>query len=402
MKDRQVVDNYSAVKLAFAENAAPFEPSAGGIPSYIQHRACVLSEAGFEIWWFSPDRCARFDVGSHQWVDHKKYRLSPAARKWATINSEKWPTFKYLCEEVGLDIVEYPDSFEIPTPHQNNRLKQVVMCHTSPRLRRFLNLERYTGSKLKQYLKTTIVQRNMQKADYLLACSSEIAFLTSGFYRIHPDKFQILPHCFSRQAEEGFNLQNSGEPEDYFLFIGNVEFLKGFDLIIQGFIQYREQGGKSRLMVAGTAGFIDPNPQVQHILRMPEIARFLDEVINSQVIFLGKLDKSRLAEIRSRAKAIIVGSRFEAFTMVVGEATLSNCPIILSDRTGWRGLTERFHASRMVNPYDSSDLAQAMFDLDDPKIRCSYQEGANRLAEYLTSEKLYSRTENYYRAMINK
>jgi len=395
------MDSYPAVRLAFVENAAPFEPSAGGIPSYIQHRACVLSEAGFKIWWFSPDRCARFDVGSHQWVDHKKFKLSLAARKWATLNSEKWPTFKYLCEEVGLDIVEYPDSFEIPTPNQNNGLKQVVMCHTSPRLRRFLNRERYSGSKLKQYLRTIIVRRNMQKADYLLACSPEIAFLSSGFYRIHPDKFQILPHCFSRQAEEGFSLQNSGEPENCFLYIGNVEYLKGFDLIIQGFTKYREHGGKSRLIVAGTAGFKDPNPQVQHILQMPQIAQSLDGVTNNEVIFLGKLDKSRLAAVRSRAKAIIVGSRFEAFTMVVGEAILSNCPIILSDRTGWRGLTERFHAARMVNPYDSADLAQAMSDLDDPKIRRSYQEGANRLAEYLTSEKLYSRTENYYRAMIN-
>jgi glycosyltransferase involved in cell wall biosynthesis len=188
--------------------------------------------------------------------------------------------------------------------------------------------------------------------------------------------------------------------EAFFLVVGNVEFLKGFDLIAAGLSCYRCRGGKGMLKVAGTTGPTDPNPQVQDMLNTPAVRKLMRSTENQPVEFLGKLSKDRLAEMRARCAAVVIGSRFESFSMVAGEALMSHCPVILSDRSGLRGLAERFHGARLFSPYDPEDLAEAMFEVEDPARRAALQEGGDRIAAYLSSEELIGKTVSFYRGLL--
>jgi glycosyltransferase involved in cell wall biosynthesis len=116
--------------------------------------------------------------------------------------------------------------------------------------------------------------------------------------------------------------------------------------------------------------------------------------------FLGRLPKERLEEVRARCAVVVVGSRFEAFTLVAGEAFISRCPVILSDRAGWRGLAERFHAARLFSLHDPEDLAEAMFEVEDPTKRAALQEGGDKIAAYLSSEELFGKTVSFYQGLL--
>jgi glycosyltransferase involved in cell wall biosynthesis len=91
-----------------------------------------------------------------------------------------------------------------------------------------------------------------------------------------------------------------------------------------------------------------------------------------------------------------VGSRFEAFTMVAGEAFLSETPLILSTRTGWRALAAHYRAARLNDPYDADDMAQAFFEMENPALRESLVAGGRDLASFLTGEKLSNATKDWY------
>ena len=390
------------IRIAVHENRPPWEGTAGGIASYVRHRAWVLGEKGFEVWWFNREQCACWSRQSKKWESLHSFRKGgPAAR----LNLQRAPVWRFLTGEVQVDIVELPDGAAIKLPDEGNRTPRIVIaCHTSSITRAMLNRDKSPGSvynrlRGKLRIDRRRTHRNLRRADGVIACSYEIALLEAGLFDVHPDVFTVIHHAFSPVAESGFRIRAEGPHEGYFLVVGNLEFVKGFDLTMAGFALYRRKGGKARLFFAGSPGFTDPNPQVKQMLSLPGAVKAFEEIGKESVCFLGKLPKDELAQLRARATAIVVGSRFEAFTMVAGESVLSGCPLILSNRTGWRGLAERYRAARLFDPYDPADLAGAMLEMENPKIRAEYQHNGDKLACYLTGDELAEKTANWYRCL---
>ncbi|MCX7856941.1 MAG: glycosyltransferase [Deltaproteobacteria bacterium] len=241
---------------------------------------------------------------------------------------------------------------------------------------------------------------NLKRADLVLACSHRIACLEAGYYKVHPDRFSVLFHAFDREADPGFLIRAGDHHDGYFLVVGNVEYLKGFDLIAEAFYRYRKNGGTCKLFVAGTTGFDDPNPQVQKLLKSQGVQRVLDEFGMDTINFLGKISKLELAHVRAKATAVLIGSRFEAFTMVAGEAFLCGCPVLISDRTGWVDLVERYQAAKLFSPYDPEELANAMLEMEDSNIRRMYASRSLLLAEFLCSEELAQKTVKTYISLL--
>jgi glycosyltransferase involved in cell wall biosynthesis len=240
-------------------------------------------------------------------------------------------------------------------------------------------------------------RRNMTKAHAILACSNEIAMLESGYFRVHPDRITILAHAFSRLADEGLQRRSGSAQNADYLIVGNVEYLKALDLMLQGFSAFLRSGGKGRLLLAGCAGLHEVRRQSDVAAFQPVIERFVSEHGPEAFQFLGKKNKSELAQLRAQVAAVVIGSRFESLTMVAGEAFLSGCPLILSDHAGWRALAERFQAARLINPYDPDDVAAAMREMASNDIRARYRRGGDALAEHLTSPELARRTSDFYR-----
>ena len=386
--------------IAFSNESPPFSPSAGGIASYIQHRAHILSEHGFDVWWFNQVQCARFGVEDRQWTDIHDFPLSGFSKKITNRFPLAGAAARFICHEKGADILELPEGVGgyLPSMRTRRQPKIILHCHTTQRVREFLNREQLPFfTKARRRLNAWPTKRNFYRADSVLACSHFIAFLEAGFYKVHPDYFRVIPHAFHPLAESGFKLKADQTHDNMFLVVGNMEYFKGFDLIMEGFRRYRKNRGPAQLLFAGPAGLDDSNPQVKELLGHPEIRMAMKDAGPDAVRFLGKLSKDRLAKVRARATAVVVGSRFEAFTMVVGEAVLAGCPLILSERTGWLDLAKRYDAARLFCPYDPNDLADAMMEMHEPHARAKYQANSARLAQYLYSQELVSQTVQFYR-----
>jgi glycosyltransferase involved in cell wall biosynthesis len=280
------------------------------------------------------------------------------------------------------------------------------MMHTTAPIRGFLNRDRPSpgvGSALRRLLDADgrAIRRNLLAADCVLACSNQVAMLQSGYFRVHPDRMRVLPHAFHPDADA---IAPAEPPPRHprtptFLIVGNVEYLKGFDLICAGLAALRRRAVVATLSIAGTRGWDDPNIQVQTLLRTPAVQDLLRVAGRESLRFLGRLEKAALAAERAASAAVIIGSRYEAFTMVAGECALAGDPMIVSDRTGWVRLMERFQSGRLVDPYDASDLADAMQEMLDPVRRNHWAAGSRRLGEYLTSPELHAKTVAVYRAL---
>lgn len=378
--------------VLFVNPTPPDEPAAGGISSYIAHRAETLSACGLTVWWGNGVQYGRYDGTAHRWVPFAvpvANRLRLAAGRFWLPASPLWD----FCARSGVSVIELADGATVDWP-VSKPFRIGIQCHTAQHVRAFISRDR---PNFRSFLlrKEQAVRRALEQADGVLACSHEIAYITSGYYRLNPDRFAILPHAFSRRVFGSVRMGGKAH-DNVFLLAGNIEYMKGFDLVAEGFRRYRGRGGKGVMAVAGTSGWADPNPQVKRMLAGPAFAGLIAQEGRDCVRFLGVLNKADLADWRARATACVIGSRFDAFTMVAGEAFLAHAPLILSSRTGWRGLAERFQAARLVDPYEADDLAAAFAELEDPAVRAVYQENGDKLGDYLTGEGLAQKTAKWY------
>jgi glycosyltransferase involved in cell wall biosynthesis len=204
-----------------------------------------------------------------------------------------------------------------------------------------------------------------------------------------------LPYVFSAEA-----FRDVPPPAEagagYVLVAGNLEYFKGFDLLMRGYDRYRERGGRLSLVFAGSAGRLDPDPHAQAMMRMSPVNEVLMRWGADSVRFLGRVSQGELAGWRAAANGVIVNSRFDAFTLVAGETALSGCPLLLSDRTGWRTQAAMCPGSCMFDPYDAHAVAAALDEAEDPRKRSTLMALSRQLAAMISGEALILKTVQFY------
>ncbi len=386
------------MRIVFWETTPPYAAAAGGIASYIQHRAYVLGGKGFEIWWASTHAVARWSVEQNDWVERRTFTVP----WWKQRLLGRWPVlipaWHYLAREREVDIFEFQAGVSGWLGFGPHDPDVVLQCHTSTLTRAFLNQDAEVERRTARF--QGWAARNLRRASGIVACSSEIAMLEAGLFHIHPDRITVLPHAFSRKAEAGLRVRNESSGNGAILVVGNVEYFKGLDLIVRGFGEYLQQGGTQHLEIAGCGGLHELYRKISVATIKPAVEKLVAAYGPQKIQFLGKLDKAELARRRAAATAIICGSRFEALTMVAGEAFLTGCPLILSNRTGWLALAAQFRAARLINPYDARDIAAALWEMEDPALRSGYRRGGDALADYLQSPELAGQTAEFYRQSV--
>lgn len=182
-------------KIVFFESAPPYGIRLGGIATYILHRAYILSSNGFEVYWTDGLKVASFNTNKKEWEILKECK----ADKFFRIKKRYphlLPGIKYLIDEIKVDIIEFPDSYGYDIKKLKEKCKVIIQCHTSSPVRDFLN---DLPLSIRAKLNAKRIRRNLLNADKVLACSYEIALLTADFYKIHLDKFNIIPHAFAKE-----------------------------------------------------------------------------------------------------------------------------------------------------------------------------------------------------------
>lgn len=127
---------------------------------------------------------------------------------------------------------------------------------------------------------------------------------------VEPSRVYIKPNF---TFAEGIVPSETKAAEEYFLFAGRVEALKGIDIAIRAFEQLPEE----MLYVAGSGPMMD------------EMQAYVKEHNIENVKFLGYLQKEEMSEKFYNAKAVIMTSQcYEAFAMTIAEAYSYGVPVI--------------------------------------------------------------------------
>jgi len=165
--------------------------------------------------------------------------------------------------------------------------------------------------------------------------------------------------------------------EDYFYFVSRVEKRKGADILIEAYKLYKENGGKTQLIVAG--------PIVDK-----EIQRTASDTPSIQ--FVGYVNEKENALHMSAAKAFIFPTKKEGFGIPIIEALASGTPVICSDLAVLREIGG--NAPIFLNNKNPQEWAEEMQNDHSDRIeegishakKFSWQETAKQTLKILLNE----------------
>lgn len=165
---------------------------------------------------------------------------------------------------------------------------------------------------------------------------------------------------------EGITPSNSQDTEEYFLFAGRVEALKGIDVAIKAF----ERIPDKQLYIAGTGPM------------MEEMQAYVESHEIHNVKFLGYLQKEEMTERFYHAKAVIMTSQcYEAFAMTIAEAYSYGVPVIAGRVGNMEGMVKE-GITGVKFQYDSADdLAQKVLEFENLDIK-ALKENAREFYEH--------------------
>ena len=148
---------------------------------------------------------------------------------------------------------------------------------------------------------------------------------------------------------EGIEPSNVPEQEEYYLFAGRVEALKGVDIAIKAFEQIPDR----KLYIAGTGPMMD------------EMQAYVKEHNIQNVKFLGYLQKEEMTEKFYHAKAVIMTSQcYEAFAMTIAEAYSYGVPVIAGRVGNMEGMVQEGVTGVKFTYNSSSDLAEKVKEFE--------------------------------------
>ena len=198
------------------------------------------------------------------------------------------------------------------------------------------------------------------KADAVSAPSREILERTRAYYGLPLAGAATIPNAGPVvPSEQRWSLANCDPSR--LLFIGRFDRHKGGDVVIDAFRKIAQRLPQIRLWFVGVEeGLTDEQGRhwtlAEYIAaRAPDVAERID--------CLGRLPQASLAEMRRKAFATIVGSRYETFGIVVLEAIAYGCPLAATRTGGIAEIIEDGVNGVLARPGDPDDLASAMLRL---------------------------------------
>lgn len=109
---------------------------------------------------------------------------------------------------------------------------------------------------------------------------------------------------------------------DYYLYIGNMEWRKGVDILLNAYEQYNCRGGKCKLILAGK-------------VTDDSIGKLLERATkgNANIKYIEYVTEEDKVSLYKNCKAFVFPSRLEGFGIPVVEAILYNKTVIIGDNT---------------------------------------------------------------------
>lgn len=199
-------------------------------------------------------------------------------------------------------------------------------------------------------------------ADGVSSPSRDILEQTKAFYGIPLNDAAVIPYPGPAVPRER-RWSHADCDKSRLLFVGRFDRHKGGDVVIEAFRMVARRFPLIRLWFVGPDdGFTDDHG------RYWTLAKYLDQrapELNGRVDCLGLQPYSSLAELRRKAFATIVGSRYETLGIVVLEAMAYGCPLAATSTGGIAEIIRDGVNGVLARPGDPEGLASAILRLLD-------------------------------------
>ncbi len=155
----------------------------------------------------------------------------------------------------------------------------------------------------------------------------------------------------------------------YWLYVGNLDPNKNLVVLLEGYAQYRQRGGRQSLAMAGHSAFY--GTVLRRLVKQLGIA--------DSVLFLGYVPDGHLPALYSAATGVLMPSPFEGFGLPALEAMACGTPVIAANGGSLPEVVG--DAGLLVAPDSAQHFAQAMLSIEqDPELSHSLVAAGRRRA----------------------
>ncbi len=209
-------------------------------------------------------------------------------------------------------------------------------------------------------------------------------FIADTYKMYYPDKnYIIMPYGLTKW--DGYKkkalIKSSNEVRRFVYAAGGLTIQKGCDFMLRYFRTHSDL----ELHIYGNIA-----ESQRHI--------FEEYIHCENIYFHGHIPKSKLQEEVSQYDAGIHLSRYDAYSLAVGEMMGAGLPVIVSDKTGIGTLVLRINAG-VVTPLDDQSIEKMM---DSLRFPANYNLYLNNLDTYLKVEQKYYEDEivDFYKQLL--
>lgn len=195
---------------------------------------------------------------------------------------------------------------------------------------------------------------------------------------IRPERVFVKPNFVFKNPE-------SRKPEDYYLFVGRIEEIKGISLLLDAF----EKIPDKKLIIVGSGIAYEKYTADSKL-------RGIDNVM-----FVGYKNRDEINHLMAKAKAILVPSQwYETFGMIIAEGFASGTPVISGD-IGNIGNLVTDGITGMKFKYDSADALVDVLQKFESADHEAWEENTlNEFKMKYSPEVNLLQIENIYEKMI--
>ncbi|MGD9328300.1 MAG: glycosyltransferase family 1 protein [Cyclobacteriaceae bacterium] len=246
-------------------------------------------------------------------------------------------------------------SHEIPAGLKRSGIKSLVTIHDLifkiyPHLYNFLDRKIYDHK----------IRYSCTQSDRIIAISNNTKSDIINLYGIEPERIEVIYQSCDSIYYETLEIDNTddvlsryGIPQEYFIYVGNIERRKNLKLIFDAY-QQLPPGRRLPLVLIGRG-----EKYGKEILGMIK-----EKGLENTVQWIYDLDDNReLRILYHRSQALLYPSIYEGFGLPVVEALLSKTPVITSNVSS---LPEAGGPDTIyIDPHDPEALAEAIIKVSD-------------------------------------
>lgn len=323
----------------------------GGVNSHVAQLAAEFRRSGHEVWVIAP-------VARDKTVPEGVFAVSRSIATVPTGGSNARVSLsprasrriKKLLEEERFDVV-----------HLHNPLTPVVSMSflqhrdVAQDTAMVATLHEYRADKNPLFtLGDPVIHRLIQRLDGRIAVSEVSRAFNKTYF---PGDYVVIPNGidvarFSGPDVRPFDRFQDGRPT--VLFVGRLEYRKGFKYLLRAWPWVREVVPDARLLVVGAFDKRRKRPYV----------RYARQQGIRGVRFVGPASHSELPRYYRTADIFCAPSAgFESFGIVLLEGMAAGVPVVASDIPGYRTVLDDDVQGTLVQPRHPQALAKAIIDL---------------------------------------